>query len=91
MKVLACPNCGDTDGLQTTERVLGCQSASVTVRDDGSTDIEWGSTDMLWDTSETLAWSCAFCLWEGPEGVTDPVAVLVPAASAAGAAQGKGE
>lgn len=78
---LACPQCGDHTSLRTTERVLGYQSASVFVEPNGSAapDIEYGSTEMLWDTSETIGWNCGACLWEGPEGVDDPFAAgLVP-------------
>jgi hypothetical protein len=81
MITLACPQCGDSSSLRTLERILGHLGAGARVRGDGETTIDWGSTTMLWDTSTTIAWGCSACSWEGPDGVTDPTAVLAKAAS----------
>jgi hypothetical protein len=57
---LACPECGKSDCLSTTERLYGL--AFCEVYEDGEIAFE-GGTEVLFDTSETIGIVCR-CGWQ---------------------------
>ena len=57
---LSCPKCGESDRLSTTERLIGL--ALCEIYDNDRIEYE-GSTEILWDTSETIGITCS-CGWE---------------------------
>ena len=57
---LSCPECGKSDQLATTERLIGLALCEVY---DNKEVVYEGSTEILWDSSETIGISCR-CGWE---------------------------
>lgn len=57
-KALACPSCGQADGLATVEELIG--TARATFYED---DVVWGGwTEVDWDSSDTVGAVCD-CGW----------------------------
>jgi hypothetical protein len=57
-KLLACPHCGDAEGLATIEELIGTARATFY-----ENDVEWeGSTDVDWDSSMIVG-LCCDCGW----------------------------
>ena len=66
---LVCPHCGETEDFYTLEWIAG--KAYVTV-DPDKHDAEWGGdTDMLWDSSTTVAVFCNACHDQLPEQIEE--------------------
>lgn len=63
---LACPKCGEPDGLVTVESIEGHADLYGVYREpDGRINPEHaGWTEIIWDSSETVGFACG-CGWEG--------------------------
>jgi hypothetical protein len=62
---LACPECGQSDGLATVERLFGTCDGEFTLGKDGFVVFTGGGyTDVNWDSTESVGVICRNCGWE---------------------------
>ena len=60
--VVACPDCGSSEDLATTEKIDGLTGCAITIGEDGELSVEHeGYTVMNWDSSVTTGYYCRYC------------------------------
>lgn len=60
MSALACPTCGETESLATTERLYGAALCNEITAEGPEYE---GYTEMDWDSSTTVGVECGGCGW----------------------------